>query len=276
MSSYRQLLDEAKKLLEDNGVPDAAIDAWYLLEYVFGIRREQYFLHPDEEAPEADVARFMELINKRAMRIPLQHLTGEQEFAGLSFEVNGDVLIPRQDTELLLEEVLKICDGKDILDMCCGSGCIIISLARLGKPRRAVGADISDKALAIAKKNAARHQVAVEFIKSDLFAAVDGSFDIIVSNPPYIPSAEIETLMPEVREHEPRLALDGMEDGLEFYRRIAKDSGKYLKKGGQLFLETGHNQAEAVSRILSDAGFSDLHVKKDLAGHDRLVFARWL
>lgn len=276
MSTYKKLLGIAREKLKESGISDADIDAWLLMEYAFGISRAWYYLHSDDEVSKAATLRFLELVKKRAMRVPLQHITGVQEFAGLEFEVNGDVLIPRQETELLVEEVLRICDGKDILDMCCGSGCIIISIARLGRPGRAVAADISEKALALAKKNAVKHQVNVEFVQSDLFAAIDGSFDIIVSNPPYIPSSEIEDLMPEVREHEPRLALDGMKDGLEFYRRIAAASGRHLKKGGRIFLEIGYNQAEAVTQILSGAGFCDLKVKKDLSGHDRIVSARWL
>jgi len=276
MSTYRELLADASDLLKRSGIEDAGIDAWYLLEYVFGMRRAEYYLRADETAPADDSMRFMELVKKRAMRIPLQHITGVQEFAGLEFEVNEDVLIPRQETELLVEEVLRVCDGKDVLDMCCGSGCIIISLAKLGKPARATGADISDKALVLARKNALKHRVNVDFVKSDLFAEICGSFDIIISNPPYIPTSEIESLMPEVRDHEPRLALDGYMDGLEFYRRIADASRKHLKKGGQIFFEIGYNQAEAVGQILSNAGFCDLVVKKDLSGLDRIVSARWL
>jgi len=276
MSTYKKLLEFARDQLKESGISDADIDAWLLLAHAFGISRAWYYLHSDDEVSEADALRLLKLVKKRAMRIPLQHITGIQEFAGLEFEVNGDVLIPRQETELLVEEVLGVCDGKDVLDMCCGSGCIIISIARLGRPGRTVAADISEKALALAKKNAAKHQVNVEFVQSDLFAAIDGSFDIIVSNPPYIPSSEIESLMPEVRDHEPRLALDGTKDGLEFYRRIAAASGQHLKKGGRIYLEIGYNQAEAVTKLLSGAGFCDLNVKKDLSGHDRIVSARWL
>lgn len=276
MSTYRELLKNAQGLLRQNGIIDADIDAWYLLEYVFDIKRAQYFLHADEQAPEADGIKFLELAKKRAMHIPLQHITGKQEFMGLEFEVNENVLIPRQDTELLVEEALKVCSGKDVLDMCCGSGCIIISLAVLAKLKKAVGADISREALLIAKKNAVKHKAEVEFIKSDLFDGIEGSFDIIVSNPPYIPTADIDMLMPEVRKFEPRLALDGMKDGLEFYRRITAALPGHLAKPGLIFFEIGYNQAEAVGQILSDAGFCDIIVKKDLSGYDRVISARWL
>lgn len=276
MSSYKKLLEAAKKQLRESRITDADTDAWLLMEYVFGISRARYYMCSDNEVSEDNALRFSELVKLRAMHFPLQYITGVQEFAGLEFEVNKDVLIPRQETELLVEEVLKVCDGKECLDMCCGSGCIIISIARLGRPGRLVAADISERALILAKRNAIKHKVDIEFIQSDLFSAVDGSFDIIVSNPPYIPSDEIKNLMPEVREHEPRLALDGMKDGLEFYRRIAASSGRHLKKGGHVFFEIGYNQAEAVGKILTAAGFCDLHVKKDLSGNDRIVSARWL
>jgi release factor glutamine methyltransferase len=276
MSTYRELLGAARSLLRQNGIIDADIDSWYLLEYVFGFKRSDYYLHGDELAPEAGNIKYMELVQKRAMHIPLQHITGTQEFMGLEFEVNEDVLIPRQDTELLVEEVLKVSDGKNVLDMCCGSGCIIISLAKLGKPKKATGADISEKALAVAKKNAVKNETDIDFIKSDLFNGVEESYDIIVSNPPYIPTSDIEMLMPEVKDHEPRLALDGMKDGLEFYRKIAAASGRHLAIPGYIFMEIGYNQGEAVKHILSGEGFCDVVVKKDLSGHDRVVSARWL
>lgn len=276
MSTYRELLETGRDLLKQKGITDAEIDAWYLLEYVFGIKRSEYYLNRYEKALDNESLYYMGLVQKRALHIPLQHITGKQEFMGLEFEVNEDVLIPRQDTELLVEEVLKVCTGRDVLDMCCGSGCIIVSLAKLGKPRKATGVDISDKALAIAKKNAVKHEVNIEFIKSDLFKDINESYNIIVSNPPYIPTDEIEGLMTEVKDHEPRIALDGMKDGLEFYRKIAEASVKHLTKPGQIYLEIGYDQAEAVRQILTDAGFCDVIIKKDLSGHNRVVSAKWL
>jgi release factor glutamine methyltransferase len=276
MSTFRELLSNAQKLLRQKGICDADIDAWYLLEYVFGINRARYFIQADWQAPDEAAVEYMRLIEKRAMHVPLQHITGIQEFMGLEFEVNEDVLIPRQDTELLVEEVLKVCTQKSVLDMCSGSGCIIISLAKLGGLKKAVGADISDKALRIAKRNADKHGVNVEFLYSNLFDNINESFDIIVSNPPYIPTADIELLMPEVKTHEPMLALDGMEDGLEFYRRLAAVSGRYLNKPGSIYVEIGYDQAEAVKQLFAAAGFCDLVVIKDLSGHDRVVSANWL
>lgn len=276
MSTYQELLQTAKEMLKQQGVTDADVDAWYLLAHVFRIRRIDYYIHEKEPAPDEGSSIFRELVKKRSEHIPLQQLTGVQDFMGLEFEVNEDVLIPRLDTECLALEVLKVCEGKSVLDMCTGSGCIIISLSKLGRLKKAVGADISDKALSIAAKNAVKLEAVTEFIKSDLFERVEGSFDIIVSNPPYIPTGEINSLMPEVREHEPLLALDAGEDGLEFYRRISAESKKHLNKGGYIFYEIGYNQGEDVKLILTTEGFSDVIVRKDLSGLNRVVSARWL
>lgn len=276
MSTYQELLQTAKNILKQQGITDADTDAWYLLAHVFGIKRTDYFIHGNEAAPMESGKKYMELVTLRAGHIPLQQLTGVQEFMGMEFTVNEDVLIPRQDTECLVEEVLKVCKDKRVLDMCTGSGCIIISLAKLGSLKGAVGVDISENALKIAGENALKHQVEAEFLQSDLFEGVEGSFDIIVSNPPYIPVDEIKTLMPEVRDHEPLLALEAGEDGLIFYRRIAAACEKHLNKGGHLFLEIGCNQGEDIKQILSAKGFVDVIVKKDLSGLDRVVSARWL
>lgn len=275
MSTYRELLRTAKDMLNKQGITDANVDAWYLLAHVFGIKRTDYYLHGDEEVPTEPGKRYLEFVEKRAGHIPLQQLTGVQEFMGIEFMVNEDVLIPRQDTECLAEEVLKVCKDKSVLDMCTGSGCIIISLAKLGSLKRAVGADISEKALMIAAENVRRNEATVELVKSDLFDKVEGTFDIIVSNPPYIPAGEIRTLMPEVRDHEPLLALEAGEDGFLFYRRIAAACGKHLNKGGYLFLEIGCNQGEDVKQILTAEGFCNVMIKKDLSGLDRVVSARW-
>ncbi len=211
---------------------------------------------------------------------------------GLEFSVNEKVLIPRQDTEILVEEVLReLFDGMRILDLCTGSGCILISLLHYSNDCEGLGVDISTEALKTAAENAFRllggeHGLSQEentagadgpgrrydFRQGDLFEAAEGKFDIIVSNPPYIPSVIIETLMPEVREHEPRLALDGGQDGLVFYRRILEGSGEYLNAGGKLFLEIGYDQAEAVGRLMEQAGFQEIRTKKDYSGHDRVVW----
>jgi len=274
MSTYRELLQTAREFLEKKGIADAGLDAWYLLAHVFGIDRADFFMYGDETVSPEKALIYKELVEKRAMHVPLQYITGTQQFMGLEFEVDENVLIPRQETELLAEEVLKVCKGKLVRDICTGSGCIIISLAVLGNLNKAVGTDISPKALEVAERNAKRHNAAVEFIQSDLLEKVKGSYDIIVSNPPYIKSDEYRTLMPEVRDHEPRLALDAGETGLVFYERIIKNLDKYLKPGGYVFFEIGYNQGKEVSHLLYEAGFENINVKKDYSGYDRIVCAK--
>lgn len=273
MSTYKELLQSAQRILQEKQITDANVDAWLLLSHVFGINRTDYLLHSDKTVDDADSKRYMELVDLRASHIPLQHITGTQEFMGIEFCVTPDVLIPRQDTEILVEEVLKICNGKTVLDMCTGSGCIIISTAKLGKPDKTVGVDISEKALKVAAKNAMRNNVRIEFIYSNLFENVEGYYDIIVSNPPYIPTQVIHDLMPEVKNHEPILALDGDEDGLSFYRRIAVESKKYLNREGKLLFEIGYDQGNKVRDILISEGYTDIIIKKDLSGLDRVVTA---
>jgi release factor glutamine methyltransferase len=274
MSTYKELLQTARETLKEYGIADADVDAWYLLAHVFNMKRTDFLLHGEELAPEDDGKKYMELVKKRAGHIPLQHITGTQEFMGLEFEVSQDVLIPRQDTEILVEEVLRFCEGKTVLDMCTGSGCIIISLMKLGMASQAIGVDLSKKALEIATKNAHKHNVEVEFVQSDLFEQVQGRYDIIVSNPPYIPTFEIEHLMPEVRDYEPVTALDGSTDGLLFYRKIVAATKDYLNRDGFLFFEIGHNQGEEVKQILQEEGFTDINIKKDFSGLDRVVSAK--
>ncbi len=276
MSTYSELLQNARKLLKDKEINDAEVDAWYLMSHVFKISRTDLLLRGNCKVEEIDSQYYMRLINMRASYYPLQYIIGTQEFMGLEFDVTSDVLIPRQDTEILVEEVLKLCEGKSVLDMCTGSGCIIISIAMLGKPRTVAAADISEAALQVATRNAMKHGTKIEFIKSDLFDHIDKSYDIIVSNPPYIPTKVIQELMPEVREHEPLLALDGDQDGLSFYRRIAAMLKKHLNKDGAVLVEIGHDQGKAVSEILLKEGLSDIVIKKDLSGLDRVVIARKL
>jgi len=274
MSTYKELVNAARKTFKEHEIVDADVDAWYLLSHVFQISRTDYLLNQAKVADEARTIEFNQLVELRTKHIPLQHITGVQEFMGLEFEVTPDVLIPRQDTETLVEEVLKHCDGKSILDMCTGSGCIIISICKLGNPSKAVGVDISDKALVVATKNAAKHKVELELIQSDLYDQVEGSFDVVISNPPYIPTDIIDELMPEVKNHEPFIALDGSKDGLYFYRKITVGLNQYLRRGGIVYYEIGHDQGDAVSQILSREGFVDIKVKKDLSGLDRVVSAR--
>lgn len=271
--TLKQALDEGVLLLESAKISDAKIDAWYLLSFITGISRADYFLRQNDAMDEESYAKYQEALRRRASHIPLQHITGEQDFMGLTFRVNEHVLIPRQDTETLVEQTLKeIPEGSRILDLCTGSGCVIISLVVLGKELAGVGVDISDEALAVARDNGARLAGdRVDFIHSDLFDSVTGKFDCIVSNPPYIPSKDIEELEPEVKDHEPRLALDGTEDGLLFYRNITKEAHDYLNQGGWLLVEIGYDQGESVSQLFIDNGFKEVEVIRDLAGNNRVV-----
>ncbi|MBH1940470.1 peptide chain release factor N(5)-glutamine methyltransferase [Mobilitalea sibirica] len=271
MGTYYEELQRARKFLRIHNIADADVDAWYLLAHVLGINRADFFMLRETLFPEDKLQILDNLLKKRVMHIPLQHIIGCQEFMGFTFEVNEHVLIPRQDTECLVEEVLKICHNKSVLDLCTGSGCIIISLTKLGSLKSATGSDISDKALITAKRNANRLNTEVEFLHSDLFDNIEGVYDIIVSNPPYIPTKEIKELMPEVRDFEPITALDGSSDGLLFYRNIIASLNRYLKKGGYIFFEIGHNQGMDVSNLLLKEGFIEVSVKKDLSGLDRIV-----
>ena len=195
---------------------------------------------------------------------------------GLEFVVNEHVLIPRQDTEILVESVLKVLEPEmKILDMCTGSGCILLSLLKLSKGVSGVGVDISEKALKVAKTNREKLNLEAELLQSDLFEMVEGDFDVIVSNPPYIRTAVIEELKEEVKFHDPYIALDGKEDGLYFYRKIVKSGLKHLKRGGRLYFEIGHDQGEDVKKLMEEAGFEKVTVKKDLAGLDRVVFGMY-
>jgi len=271
------LLAFGEARLREADIAEYKLDAWYLLEYVTGISRAAFLCDKKRFCKEEQIKRYQELIERRAEHIPLQHLTGEQEFMGLSFLVNQHVLIPRQDTEVLVEEVLKFLKpGMDVLDMCTGSGCILISLVYFCKLGKAVGADLSEEALKVAKQNTERILKGrkIEWLFTDMFERVKGQFDCIVSNPPYIATAVIETLAEEVKEHEPYKALNGMEDGLYFYRILVNQAGAYLKPGGMLYLEIGYNQGEAVSELLKENGFLDVQVKKDLAGLNRVCFGR--
>lgn len=284
--TYRELYEKGKSALATAGIDEAELDARLLLEFVCGTDRNTLLVHGDRDVTPQEEADYIMLLHKRESRYPLQQLTGVQNFMGLDFCVNEHVLIPRQDTEILVEEVLQnLHDGMHILDMCTGSGCILISLLHYSNNCTGVGADISAEALEVAKKNAARllegeirsipdmdgvHEI--ELIKSDLFENITGQFDMIVSNPPYIQTSVIDTLMPEVRDHEPRLALDGSEDGLLFYRKIVQESVIYLKQGGMLFFEIGYDQGEAVSQLMEQSGFLEVRVIKDYGGLDRVVY----
>ena len=262
-----------QKELSLANIEDAATDAWYLLEFVTGVSRQAYFMNAQVELEKEQESTYRTYIEMRKSHIPLQHITGEQEFMGFTFQVNEHVLVPRQDTEVLVESVLDVLvSDRKVLDMCTGSGCILISLMKLGNEVQGTGVDISTKALEVAKQNAKNLGVTPTFLHSDLFENVSGRYDIIVSNPPYIRTKVIEELAEEVKLHDPMIALDGKEDGLYFYRKIIAESPNYLEKGGSLYFEIGHDQGEDVKTLMIERGFSDVTVKKDLAGLDRVVF----
>lgn len=275
---YAKLYQIGKEQLQKAGITDAELDARLLLEFICHTDRNALYAHGDQEIEDEKMQDFLQLIEKRAAHIPLQHLTGEQNFMGLDFLVNEHVLIPRQDTEILVEEIMRdLHDGIRILDMCTGSGCILLSLLHYSNDCSGVGVDVSEDALAVARQNADRlAEKQAVFIQSDLFEKVEGSFDLIVSNPPYIRSQEIAGLMPEVREHEPHLALDGKDDGLHFYREVIKGAMPHLKRGGQLFFEIGYDQGEAVQALLAANGYTEIAVVKDYAGLDRVVYGTFL
>ena len=278
--TYRQMCHNGAAILADAGITDAEYDSFALLEYITGMDRTAYILNGSKSVPGDIAERYDAVIDRRSSHIPLQHITGQAWFYGRGFNVNSDVLVPRQDTEVLVSEALKVINAKDsVLDMCTGSGCIIITLALEKKLGRALGADISEAALKVASGN--REKLGaddVTFVKSNIFSDVndDELFDVIVSNPPYIATGEIETLTEEVRIHDPYIALDGLEDGLHFYREITQQSMNYIKSGGWLLYEIGCTQAHDVSDIMSEYGYSNIKVIKDLAGLDRVVMGRRL
>lgn len=279
--TYRECYEQGCRTLQAAGIEEAALDARLLLEAVCGTDRNDLLVHGEQPvAPEAE-EKYLNWIRQRAEHIPLQQLTGEQGFMGLTFSVNEHVLIPRQDTEILVEEVLKeLHDGMRVLDMCTGSGCILLSLLHYSNDCEGLGVDLSAEALEVAGRNVlkvltpekAEH---AHFLQSDLFEKVEGKFEIIVSNPPYIASAEVEKLMPEVRDHEPRMALDGTEDGLHFYRHIIEEAGKHLVSSGMLFLEIGYDQGQAVSELMRTEGYCEVQVVQDYAGLDRVVLGTY-
>lgn len=292
----REAYEYGVEQLEAEGIENADCDIRILLEDLCGVDREELFIQGDKVISRRETEIFMNAVNKRMGHYPVQYITGKQEFMGLTFTVNQNVLIPRMDTEILVEEVMRqLNDNSRILDMCTGSGCILLSLLYYSNDCEGVGVDISEEALDVAKDNAGRlilddtfdilfktggmgkkrlDEDKIEFIQSNLFNDVRGRFDIIVSNPPYIRSDVIPTLMEEVRDYEPILALDGKEDGLYFYRKIIEKSPDYLNPGGLLFFEIGYDQAHDVVALMEKAGFKDVTVVQDYAHLDRVVWGR--
>lgn len=274
---YQELYRMGKDRLTKAKIPEAELDARLLLEEVCGTDRNDLLVHGDKEIPPEQCDRYVEYIQRRQKREPLQQITGYQEFMGLRFKVTPDVLIPRQDTEILVEEVMRyVHDGMHILDMCTGSGCILLSLLKYSNDCEGTGCDISEPALKVAEENAKELSLNASFVQSNLFENISGKYEFIVSNPPYIPTGVIPTLMEEVRDHEPVSALDGREDGLYFYREIVEKAGEFLHPGGMLFFEIGYDQAEKVSSLMREAGYQEVTVCKDLAGLDRVVYGTLL
>lgn len=269
-----QIWKRGTAFLEEKGVPDAGLDAWYLMEKVWQIDRAYYYTHRDDVLEEDGrrQKRFADYLDRRGRREPLQHILGRAWFMELEFVVNPHVLIPRQDTEVLVEEARKLLrPGQRVLDMCTGSGCIVLSLLYHCKGAEGTGVDISPKALETARENSRRLGIAAEFIESDLFAQVEGKYHMIVSNPPYIPGGEIDLLMEEVGRYDPRLALDGGGDGLDFYRRLLADSAGYLRPGGILLMEIGSSQGDWVQSHMEAAGYRQVRRLRDLSGQERAV-----
>ena len=288
MDNLQTLLEEGKEFLEKAGIGEAGLDAWLLLEYTTGRSRAYYFAHREEAVKKEAAETYRELVRKRAVHIPLQHLTHQAFFMGYEFYVNEHVLIPRQDTETLVEAALNILkdrENPEILDMCTGSGCILLSLLMEKKDGSGAGADLSEEALKVAKRNAC--SLGVEdrtvFLKSNLFSneyfckkngKSSREYDILISNPPYIRTADIEDLMEEVKFHDPRMALDGFEDGLYFYREITARAWEFLKPGGWLMYEIGCDQGKEVQELLQKAGFINTEIRQDLCGLDRVVLGQ--
>lgn len=286
MMTFNDLLREGVSLLAEAGIEDAKTDAAILLEYLTGMDRHEMLMRGQEALGEGEAEikdKYLGLLKRRKLREPVQYITGMADFMGLRFRVNKNVLIPRFDTEFLVEELMiEIGDGASLLDVCTGSGCILLSLMSYKNGIKGAGTDISEEALATAGENEravfsgreSEHEP-VDWILSDMFENVRGAYDYIVSNPPYIQSEVIDSLMSEVKDHEPRTALDGGRDGLDFYRIIALNAGRHLKRHGKLFLETGYDEAEAVSGLLRENGFTGIKIKKDYAGNDRVVIGEY-
>jgi len=274
--TIKELITIGEKRLDEAGIHDAANDARELLSFVTGRDRTGLIMYINTEVSNGTAQEYYDLIEERASRVPLQHITGEQEFMGYRFKVTKDVLVPRMDTELLVEEAAKRAIlGAKILDLCTGSGIIGISLKKICFGAEVTMTDISDAAIEVARENARINTADVRIIKSDMFKGLDPGekFTMIVSNPPYIPSEVIGELDTEVKDHDPLIALDGGKDGLDFYRIIAKEAPEHLLPGGHLLLEIGYDQGETVPALLAEAGFRDIEVIKDLAGNDRVVVA---
>ena len=275
--TIKEALVAAKKELKESGAGEYKLDAELFIMKAANMTKTSVLINGDKELTESEEKLFNSMVQKRKKGIPTQYILGKCEFMGYEFFVDENVLIPRPDTEVLVETVLKTAQKENfqnVIDMCTGSGCIAVSLA-LNGIKSVTACDISFGALSTAKKNAEYNNASdkIQFIQGDLFENVDKSqkYNAIVSNPPYIPTEDISNLMREVRDNEPLTALDGGKDGLDFYRRITNDSLEYLADGGYLFFEIGYNQGEDLKKIMTDLGFDGIKIVKDYAGLDRVV-----
>ncbi|MDR0963049.1 MAG: peptide chain release factor N(5)-glutamine methyltransferase [Clostridium sp.] len=276
--TYWDAYEQGVSLLSEAGIADAKSDVRLLLSHVAQLSWHDWLTNPRQELDPYIESAYLKALQERAKRIPVQYILKSQEFMGLVFQINRTTLIPRPETELLVEEIQKhIKPNMSVLDLCTGSGCILISLLFHEKTCRGLGVDASEEALEIARINARNliPQAKIQFACMDLYGTLSDHYDIIVSNPPYIHTAELDNLMPEVIEHEPRMALDGGVDGLTFYRRILSEGKRFFHAGTKLFLEIGYHQGPAVTQLLCEAGFTQVTLKKDYAGLDRMVYGQW-
>lgn len=275
----QEILKNAIFKLNDNKISDAVQKARILLAYTLNVNKEYLMAHNSDEIKEKNVYKYNECIDRLINNVPLQYITNHQEFMKLNFYVDENVLIPRADTEILVEEVISNCKQNveknyKILDLCAGSGAIGISISKYITNSYVLCTDISDKAIEVARKNAELNKIDnIKFMQSDMFKNVEGKFDIIVSNPPYIKKDIISSLDKEV-QNEPIIALDGGDDGLNFYRIIVDEAYNYLNENGKLFLEIGYDQKNEVIEIINQNGkYKDIYSKKDLYGNDRIIVA---
>lgn len=270
---YSKALREGIDKLKAASIQEYESDARILFEWATGLSRSEFILKANEELDDKLYANYKLALARRIEKIPVQYITGTQCFMGYDFLVNENVLIPRFDTEILVEQVLKrLKAGDRLLDICTGSGCIAISLKLLAHNIECTATDISEAALEIARQNAIRYDLNdIKFVRTDLLEGLEGEYDVIVSNPPYIESHVVEELADEVKNREPRLALDGGADGLVFYRRLVEEAWPHVKSGGLMAFEIGYNQGIAVTSLMKDVGMTDIEIIKDYAGLDRVV-----
>ena len=267
VKNINDALNDAKIILKENNVDER--EARLLLAFSLEVPIEKLLLL--KTCTLREYSKFIKIINKRASGIPYAYIVGHKEFMKLDFEVNKNVLIPRADTDILVTEVINL-NKKKILDMCTGSGCIAISLAKYIDGAKVDAVDISEKSLTIAEVNAKKNNVDVKFINSNLFEKITDKYDLIVSNPPYIKTSDLRDLQFEVK-NEPLKALDGGDTGLYFYKKIIKEATKFFNENGVLAFEIGYDQAEDVSNLLKENGYQNIKVIKDLSGNDRVIIS---